>query len=275
MGLHAPCRSKFMDFPHVSAPHRSLMFDLLSAVENRLGTQLEPCALPPNVEYYQNQAGNARGSLYVRRGQSSSPVDFVLGSWLNCQLPTGGALNITSLSAYLKTSTDAPNFLFELIRNGPTSLVMILDLTPRKDLVMFPDYLKTFYEDTQLDSHRQALEKLPEAQPYFSSALYIRSVVSPTAIMLKIDAGGEDRLEEIIDSQLPTISKAVLEIWLDKCAYGEERGVDEADRAYLEKRDNVVKRKTIDIDLASNFPRLFGPEIAGRVIEVLREVYAV
>lgn len=199
-----------------------------------------------------------------------------MGSWLNCQLPTGGALNITSLSAYLRTMTDAPNFLFELIRNGPNSLVLILDLTPRKDLVMYPDYLKSFYEDTQLDSHRQALQTLPEAQTYFSSALYIRSAVSPTAVMLKIETdAGQDRLEEIVADQLSAVSKAVLEIWLDKCALGKNRVMDESERAYLEKRDAVVKRKTIDIDLASNFPRLFGPEIAGRVIEVLREVYAV
>lgn len=201
----------------------------------------------------------------------------MLGSWLNCRLPTGGELNITSLSAYLKAVTDAPNFLFELIRNGPTSLVVILDLTPRKDLVMYPDYLKSFYEDTKLDSHRQALESLPDAQPYFSSALYIRSVVSPTAIMLKIetDAEGQSRLEEIVQSQLSPVSKAVLEIWLDKCALYESRSTDESERAYLEERDSVVKRKTIDIDLASNFPRLFGLEIAERVIEVLREVYGV
>ena len=101
-------------------------------------------------------------------------IDFVLGSWLHCELPSGVALNITSLSAYLNSSTDAPNLLVELIRSSPTSMVLILDLPPRKDLVLDPDYLKTFYEDTHLDQHRQHLEKLPEVRPYFSSSLYIR-----------------------------------------------------------------------------------------------------
>jgi red chlorophyll catabolite reductase len=103
-----------------------------------------------------------------------------LGSWLHCKLPTGGALNITSLSAYLNPSTDAPNFMIELIQSSPTSLVFILDLPPRKDPVLSPDYLQTFYENTQLDTHRQMLAKLPEVQPYVSSSLYLRSVLSPT-----------------------------------------------------------------------------------------------
>lgn len=260
----------------MSAPHRSLMIGLVSAVEERLGPQLLPCALPHDVRYYQNDAGSARGSLHVKRGQGSSKVDFLLGSWLNCQLPTGGSLNITSLSAYLNNSTDAPNFLFELIRSSPTSLVLILDLPPRKDLVTSPDYLSTFYEETQLESRRQALEKLPEAQPYFSSSLYIRCVVSPTAIMLRIEseAGKAERLDEIIESHVSPVAREVLGIWLDKCA-AVDRNVDEEDGAYLERRDGITKRKTIEIDLGSSFPRLFGPEIANRVLDVLREVYGV
>ncbi|KAK4766804.1 hypothetical protein SAY87_008446 [Trapa incisa] len=268
--------SNFTDFPYLSAPHRSLMLDLLSRVEDRLGSQLQPYALPPDVEYFQNEAGTSRGSLYAKRGHSSSLVDFVLGIWLNCRLPTGGELNTTSLLGYLKGITDAPNFLLEIIRSGPTSLVLVLDLSPRRDLIMHPDYLKSFYQDTNADAHRQALLSLPEAQPYFSPALYIRSMMSPTASLLKIDAGneGEGRLEEIVGGQLADASKTMLEIWLDKCALDEcGRGTHESERAYLEKRDRIVRGKTIDIDLASSFPPLFGPEIAGRIIGVLREIY--
>lgn len=65
---------KFMEFPYVSASHRALMLDLLSAVESRLEDQLLPCTLPPDVQYYENQASTARGSLYIRRGFDSSPV---------------------------------------------------------------------------------------------------------------------------------------------------------------------------------------------------------
>ena len=201
-------------------------------------------------------------------------IDFVLGSWIHCQLPSGGALNITSLSTYLNPSTDAPNFLIELIRSSPTSLVLILDLPPRKDLALHPDYLQTFYEDTKLESRRQLLEKIPESQPYFSSSLYIRCIVSPTAIMTRIEteAGGVERMEEILQSHVGPVAKEVLGIWLDQCAFG-EREVGDSEISYLEKRDRLIRSKTIEIDLGSSLPRLFGPETAGRVLEAMRGVF--
>ncbi|KAM7507102.1 hypothetical protein LguiA_017555 [Lonicera macranthoides] len=267
-------RRAFMEFPYVSAPHRDLMVELVSTVENRLDPYLLPCKLPPDVQYYENQSGTAHAALQVRSGIQSSQIDFILGSWLHCELPTGAALNITSLSGYLNSSTDAPNFLIELIQSSPTSLVLILDLPPRKDLVLHDNYLKTFYEDTQMDTHRQNLSSLPEAKPYFSSSLYIRSVVSPTAILVRVeaDAGKNTCLEEIVRDHVAPVAKEVLRVWLDVCACG-ERVVGEAERECLAKRDGIIKRKTIEIDLASSFPRLFGQEVANRVLEALQEVF--
>lgn len=201
-------------------------------------------------------------------------IDFILGSWIHSELPTGGALNITSLSAYLNSSTDAPNFLIELIQSSPTSLFLILDLPPRKDLVLHPDYLQTFYESTQLDKQRQMLEKVPEASPYFSSSLYIRCVVSPTAIMIRVETetGESTRMEEIITSYVDPVAKEVIGIWLNQCACG-GREIGESDRADLEKRDGLMKKKTIEVDLGTSFPRLFGPEVAGRVLGEIQKVF--
>ncbi|EXB54409.1 Red chlorophyll catabolite reductase [Morus notabilis] len=274
MDLHNQGRSKFMEFPYVSAPHKKLMVDLVSTVENRLDSQLFPCTLPHDVQSYHNQNGTSHASLHIRSGHKSSPIDFVLGSWIHCELPTGGALNITSLSTYLNSSTDAPNFLIEIIRNSPTSLIVILDLPPRKDLVLIPDYLKTFYEDTKLEAQRQLLEKVPEVKPYFSSSLYIRSVVSPTAIMVRIEAEAVERLEEIIEDYVDPISKEVLRIWLEQCACVKREVNDEAEKNYLQKRDKFVKTKTIEIDLASSLPRLFGPETADRVMAAVKKYFS-
>ncbi|KAK1410265.1 hypothetical protein QVD17_36800 [Tagetes erecta] len=262
-------RMAFIDFPYVSTSHKHLMLDLVSTVQNRLNSFLNPCTLPPDVESYQNETGTAHAALHLQSGVQSSPIDFVLGSWLHCKLPSGGALNITSLSAYLNSSTDAPNFLVELIQSSPTSMVLILDLPPRVDLVLDPEYLKTFYEDTQLDKHRQYLDQLSEVKPYFSSSLYIRSVVSPTAILVRIETEG---LEEMIKTHISPIAKEVLKTWLDVCAFG-DRVVGESERDYLKKRDEMSKSKTIEIDLGSNLPRLFGQETANRVLEALREVF--
>lgn len=201
-------------------------------------------------------------------------IDFILGGWIHCKLPSGGALSITSLSAYLTSSTDAPHFLLELIQSSPTSLVLILDLTPRKDLILYPEHLKSYYEDTQLDRHRQRLQALPEVTPYYSPSLYIRAVVSPTAILVTIDTGASESksIEQMIEDDIGPIAKDLLHFWIESCACL-AREVDASERAYLAERDRVIKNKTIEVDLGSSFPRLFGQEIADRVLDALNEYY--
>ncbi|KAL6993748.1 red chlorophyll catabolite reductase [Sarracenia purpurea var. burkii] len=265
---------RFMEFPYVSSRYRDLMVKLVSTLESRLNPYLLPCNLPPDVQSYHNHTRTAHASLHIRSGLKPSPIDFMLGSWLHCELPSG-SLNIMSLSAYLSPSTDAPNFLMEIIQSSPTSLVFILDLPPRKDLVLHPDYLQAFYEDTQLDRCRQQLERLPEVQPYSSSSLYIRCVVSPTAILVRIEAeaGRTERMEEIVRDHVSPVANEVLGIWLDRCAFGGREVREEIERADLARRDQVIKNKTVEIDLGSSLPRLFGEEVAGRVLGAIREVF--
>ena len=65
-----------MDFPYVSAPHKDLMVDLVSTVESRLDSFLNPCTLPPDVQSYQNETGTARAAIHLRSGVQSSLVLF-------------------------------------------------------------------------------------------------------------------------------------------------------------------------------------------------------
>ncbi|KAH9606964.1 hypothetical protein KSS87_009358 [Heliosperma pusillum] len=264
-------RPRFKDFPYVSDPIKHLMLDLVSTVETRLESQLLPCTLPQEVQYYQNDTGTAHGSIFVRSGLSSSPIDFMFGSWLHCELPTGASLNITSLLAYMNDSTDTPQLLIEFIQSSPTSLVILLDLPARRDLVLHPDYLNTFYEETSLEKQRQLLLGIPEIQPYVSPSLYIRCVFSPTAAVIRVDTtatGGEDRLAEIVRDNVSPAAKEVLGIWLDFCELS-NRMCNEADRVVLKKRDNMFKKKSIEIDLGSSLPKMFGQETADRIIGVL------
>nr|AHZ35335.1 red chlorophyll catabolite reductase [Picrorhiza kurrooa] len=267
-------RAKFMEFPYASAQQKALMVKLVSSVETRLGPSLQPCILPPDVQHFGNPNGTAHASIHLKSGIPSSQIDLILGSWIHCKLPSGGALNITSLSAYLKSSTDAPHFLIDLIQSSPTSLVLILDLTPRKDLILYPNYLKTYYEDTRMDKHRQYIQSLPEVRPYYSPSLYVRALISPTAILVNIDSGNSEAktMEEIIRDHVGPVAEEMLQFWLDECACL-EKCVEGDERAYLEKRDEIVKSTTIEVDLGSSFPRLFGEEVAGRVLSVLKEYY--
>lgn len=79
-------------------------------------------------------------------------------------------------------------------------------------------------------------------------------------------------MEEILRSDVAPVAKEILGIWLDEFAF-REREVGDSERAFLEKRDAIMKRQSIEIDLCSSLPRLFGPEIAGRVAEAVRRVY--
>jgi hypothetical protein len=75
---HKQSRSKFLEFPYVSAPHKNLMLDLVSKVEDRFQSQLLPCSLPPDVQYYKSNSGTSQVSLHITPGNTDSPVIFPL-----------------------------------------------------------------------------------------------------------------------------------------------------------------------------------------------------
>ncbi|KAF2913392.1 hypothetical protein DAI22_10g081300 [Oryza sativa Japonica Group] len=152
----------------VAVAHREVARELASRAEARLGARLLPSAVPPDVAKFRSGgggAGNAVGSLDVRRGAPGSTIDFMLQSSLHCKVPNG-AIDITSLLIFLNASTDAPHFLMEFIQGSPTSIVVLLDLLPRKDLALHPEYIERYYENTQVDKQREKVEELPQARPY-------------------------------------------------------------------------------------------------------------
>ncbi|XP_073012174.1 red chlorophyll catabolite reductase isoform X2 [Typha latifolia] len=258
-------------FPRL--PHRDLMLDLIATAESLLSPDLLPSSVPDDVLSFQNEAGTSIGSLDVRSGSPGSSVDFILESWLHCQIPNG-ALDITTLFAFLNDSTDAPHFLLEIIQSSPTSLILFLDLLPRRDLAVDADYVDKFYQDTQLDKQRQQVNKVPQVLPYYSNSLYIRSILSPTAIAVHINCGedGQGVMEEIVRTQVESAAKEVLQIWFDKCARSSKQ-MEESERAYMLKRDGMIKTKAIEIDLAANMPRLFGAEVANRVVGEIHKAF--
>lgn len=203
-------------------------------------------------------------------------IDFLLESWFHCKVPTG-SIDITTLLTYQNDSTDAPHFNLEFIQAGPTSLVLLLDLIPRRDLSFCPDYIDTYYQRTNLDKPRQDIEKLPQVVPYRSPSLYIRSVCSPTAILVSINCGegGAMQMEEIIKGTVASAAKEVLGIWLERCVgtgTGTEIGQEERD--YIIRRDRVIKSKAIEIDVSANLPRLFDSDIMNRVIAEIQKACA-
>ncbi|GLJ12486.1 hypothetical protein SUGI_0191940 [Cryptomeria japonica] len=266
---------KWVQFPHLCDSGRRLMEEVASMIETQLDSQLNPCCTPADVRSFKNADVDSEGSVNIKSGAQGSKIDFVLGSWLHCKTPFG-VLNIATIIGMVNPQTDAPHLLFEFIQSGQSSLVLVLDLLPRKDLVLDPDYLKWFYEDTKLDAPREALYKAQQAQPYVSSSLYVRSIVSPTAILVKINselqstAGTADGMEKIINDVVEPAAKEVVRIWLD-AILTRGRPVDDFEKDLLLKRDNMIKTKGVEVDLSSNMPRLFGQDVTDRVVAAFRK----
>lgn len=202
-------------------------------------------------------------------------IDFMLQSSLHCKVPNG-AINITSILISLNASTDAPHFLLELIQANSTSIVVILDLLPRKDLALHPDYLQKYYEETRMDEQRGKIEELPQTRPYRSPSLFVRCACSPAVVMVTIDCGhgGERALEDIVRGQLASVTQEALQIWLDNCADSTTE-MDEMERECLLKRDRIVRSKSIEVDLTANLPRMFDQDVSSRVITEIRKAFGV
>lgn len=75
---------KFLELPFVSAPHKNLMLDLVSTLEDRLQSHLLPCSLPSDVQYYKTNTGTSEISLHITPGNTHSPVIFLLLKFPNC-----------------------------------------------------------------------------------------------------------------------------------------------------------------------------------------------
>ncbi|GJN20468.1 hypothetical protein PR202_gb07849 [Eleusine coracana subsp. coracana] len=93
-------------------------------------------------------------------------IDFFLEAWFHRTLTTGGAIDITALIVFLNGATDAPHFVMDLIQASPSSLIILLDLLPRRDLPLHPGYIDAYYAATGVDAHRRDVaERVLQARP--------------------------------------------------------------------------------------------------------------
>lgn len=253
--------------------HRELMLELAGEAEAALGARLLPSEVPVDVAEFRNAAGNALGSVDVRRGVPGSSVDFTLEAWFHRQLPGGGAIDISSLIFVLNGATDAPHFLMEFIQGGPTSLVILLDLLPRKDLPLHPEYITKYYEATGVDAHRRSIEQLPQVRPYVSPLLLVRSLWSPTAVVVDVQCGEgrEAALEEIVQGQLAASAKEVLGVWLEHSAAAVE--MSDVERESMVARDKMISATELELNLSANLPRMFDADISARVVAEIRKAF--
>eukprot|EP00253_Pinus_taeda_P005506 PITA_05506 len=258
-------------FPYLTGPCRSMMEDIAESIEQQLGSFLHPTRTPPDVTHFTSPRGNAEGSFILRSGANTSQVRFVFGWWIHCKLGTG-TLDAATLFVMLGPGNDAPHFMMEIIQNDSSNFILLLDLLPRKDLVFNPDYLKTFYEDTELENYRQLVEKAPQSQFYVPSSLYVRSAVSPTALLFKFrDLSSPHDLHSLVEELIHPTANKVFRTWVDAFdgCHGRPE-VEEEEKMMILARDEQIRSIGIEKDL-SYLPKLFGQEIADRVIAAIRK----
>jgi red chlorophyll catabolite reductase len=162
----------------------------------------------------------------------------------------------------------------ELIQGGPSSLVVLLDLFPRRDLPLHPDYIDRYYGATGIDSHRQSIARIPQVRPYVSPSLLVRSLWSPTAVVVDVQCGegNESVLEEIVLGQLASSAMAVLDVWLEHCA-GSLVEMDAAERESLVARDKMISTTSVKLNFSANLPKMFENDVADRVVAEINKAF--
>ncbi|XP_002989763.2 red chlorophyll catabolite reductase, chloroplastic [Selaginella moellendorffii] len=260
-----PCAGSWIEFPKLSIAKNKLMTSLATRLDRELGSLLNSTLTPPEVRSFQSQDGVSQGSVVLRSGKQGSKIRFLLGSWLHSSLPFG-PLNITTLQTILEPEIDSPHLLVELIQTGYKSLVLCVDNMPRKDLVMDPEYLKRFYEDSKLDELRAKLVKLPQCEYYVSPSLFVRVMASPTALLLKFAAEGEEELDGVVEESITPCVEEAVSIWLHGFTELGRTLTSEAQISSLRERDDMMRKNSVEVDLGANMPRLFGQETTDRVI---------
>lgn len=198
----------------------------------------------------------------------------MLEAWFHRILPTGTAIDITSLIIFLNGTTDAPHFLMELIQGGPASLVVLLDLFPRRDLPLHPDYIDKYYGATGVDDHRRSITRVPEVRPYVSPSLLVRSLWSPTAVVVDVQCGEKNGavLEEIVVGQVATSAMAVLGVWLEHCVASVVE-METAERESLVARDKMISTTSVKLNLSANLPKMFENDVSDRVVAEINKAF--
>lgn len=90
---------------------------------------------------------------------------------------------------------------------------------------------------------------------------------------VKCEESESGRVEAIVQDEISPISKEVMRIWMELCING-GREIEEGDeRNLMEKRDLMIKKKAIEMDLSKTMPLQFGEEVANRVLKVIRSAF--
>ena len=224
----------------------SIMSGLHARVLDRFDLAEDPAV--SDLASFGGESG-PRGSF---RAWSGPGMDWLVHSWIGD--PEAGFTNI-HLTAWLGPATDVPH-LGIACGTLPT-LWCFVDLLPRTDLLVDPDYVDRYYEPA--NEAYMALKNDPEAESFISQDTFTRAGVSQSAFCVVLPTTPE-RVTQI--GELATLR---LEQWF---GYLDEASpVPEADRPALAARDQAVRRNIAERDPANALAeRFFGKDLTDRLV---------
>lgn len=194
----------------------------------------------------------ARGELRVYRGAGLDKV-------MHLELLDGSNLEASMLTAFSAPESLAPHLVLDAARIG-RDFVIFVDLVPRVDLGVHPDYVRTVYQP--LNDAAEALHDHPSLGPS-KVPLSLAPYVSPWMRGFRC---GRDELVRLFEHVAPYVSQWATLLRRDLGGLGDTKAAVLRDRAHRRAMFDRASDPVWDV-----LSGVLGSATVDRVLKVLRE----
>lgn len=229
----------------------ALSEELRAKVDARFQLTRDPSTA--DLEAYGAAPGEgARGTLQAYSGPE---MDWFVHAWTGDPERSFSNIHVTN---WLGPHVKVPHLGYAF--GTLPSVWFMVEYVPRSDLSVDLDSLDRYYEP--LNEPWLELRSDERFRPFVSRSLYVRQVMSETAVVYSCD-GTEDDMATIRE-----VSHREMDRWLGWLDEADLVPVEE--RAALAERDLAVRRNTAELDPANQLAeRFFGQELTARLVATL------
>ncbi|GBG85245.1 hypothetical protein CBR_g39811 [Chara braunii] len=258
---------------------RELHLDLRRKIESEGGVTFKDNKAPPELTYMSNPDNLARGSFVLRNGDGDEVHAMVEGAIR--MVRDGKSIGTSFFSLWMGPSTDAPHIMFEWFMSEKR-VFFLMDLKPRRDLVLHVDYLDEVYMNSGLEELRNRCDKDERMKKYHLTRLYAQHSFSPSYLAYTValsddpinkDEGGEEDggpMPRALREVVRPIALECLDIWLSLRRSRANNVSSSSDRESLARRDYVHRAETIRRE--EGLERTFGVELASKLKDAIKSV---
>ena len=226
---------------------------ILKQVKERIAARFVLEIYPECIdrEYYTSPNGEFEGSFQAWTGPG---LDWLVNSWLGNRKASILDMNAT---AFLDQDTDVPHLI--MVFGTIPRLFFYFDFTPRRNLMVDPEYLDKYYEP--INKEYLALRGHKNFQWSVSHGAYMRSLTNPSTQSLTAELNNTniDILEEYAERMLTRWFT-----WLDAA-----EPLPESARAAQQDYDFTVRRLGYERDPMNKLAvQVFGRDEVQRMLDL-------